>query len=213
MDGMATLPSRRPPPLSVAEVLAWADAHRARVGTWPNACSGAIPDATLGTNWRQVDNALRYGLRGLPGKSSLAQLLAEHRGHRNAMALPRLTVAKILRWADTWQQCTGVWPLIESGPIPDATDGDTWQDIDTALRSRSPSGHCCCRGRSGPWPVHHHADADEPRVHFSVLYEPDDSGVHFLPRYERVTLPHALPSSKMVSVSLLMMHSAKRRWP
>jgi hypothetical protein len=27
--------------------------------------------------WRNIDNALRYGLRGLPGGSSLAKLLAE----------------------------------------------------------------------------------------------------------------------------------------
>jgi hypothetical protein len=115
-------------------VLTWTDAHRDRTGSWPNAFSGVIPEAPLGTNWRQVDNALRYGLRGPHGRSSLAQLLAEHRGHRNIMALPRLTVALILRWADAWHRRTGEWPLIHSGPIPDATAGDTWKDIDTALR-------------------------------------------------------------------------------
>jgi hypothetical protein len=119
---------------TIAEILAWADAYHVRVGSWPSAYSGPIAEAPPGTNWKLVDNGLRYGSRGLPGKSSLAQLLAEHRGHRNIMALPRLTVALILRWADAWRRRTGGWPLIESGPIPEATDGDTWKDIDTALR-------------------------------------------------------------------------------
>ena len=35
--------------------------------------------------------ALDLGLRGLPGGSSLAQLLAEKRGVRNMMALPDLS--------------------------------------------------------------------------------------------------------------------------
>lgn len=126
-------PTPPPPPLTVAEVLTWADAHRDRTGSWPSAMSGPVPEAPLGTNWRQVDNALRYGLRGLPGKSSLAQLLAEHRGHRNIRRLPRLTIALILRWADAWHRRTGEWPLIDSGPIAEAP-GDTWNFIDTALR-------------------------------------------------------------------------------
>jgi hypothetical protein len=127
-------PKPLPPPLTVAEILTWCDAHHARAGSWPNAFSGPIPQAPLGTNWRQIDNALRYGLRGLPGGSSVAQLLAEHRGHRNIMRLPRLTVALILRWTDAWHRRTGEWPLIHSGQIPEAAYGDTWKDIDIALR-------------------------------------------------------------------------------
>jgi hypothetical protein len=51
------MPRRRPPrppppPLTIAEVLAWADAHYERAGSWPNAFSGPIPEAPLGTNWR-----------------------------------------------------------------------------------------------------------------------------------------------------------------
>jgi hypothetical protein len=44
--------------------------------------SGVIKD-DLAETWRRVDNGLRYGLRGLPGGSSLARLLDEKRGVRN----------------------------------------------------------------------------------------------------------------------------------
>jgi hypothetical protein len=43
-----------------------------------------------------VDNALIYGHRNLPGGSSLAQLLARHRGVRNKRRLPILTEKVIL---------------------------------------------------------------------------------------------------------------------
>jgi hypothetical protein len=66
----------------------------ARTGDWPHRESGQIP-GSLGEKWRRVDNALVYGLRGLPGGSSLAQLLAERRGVRNIRRLPRLTEEQI----------------------------------------------------------------------------------------------------------------------
>src|SRR6266700_6379648 len=68
-------------PLTVEEILNWADAHRETTGKWPTKSSGPILHARF-ENWLTVDNALRQGLRGLHGKCSLAQLLAEHRGAR-----------------------------------------------------------------------------------------------------------------------------------
>jgi hypothetical protein len=91
-------------------------------------------EAPLGCNWRQVDTCRRIGLRSLPSGSSLAQLFAEQRGYRNLSALPRLTVAQILRWADASHCLTREWPLIESGPAPEARHGDTWRLINLALR-------------------------------------------------------------------------------
>jgi len=44
--------------------------------------SGRIP-GPKGENWKYLDSALRSGHRALPGKSSLARLLAEKRGLRN----------------------------------------------------------------------------------------------------------------------------------
>jgi hypothetical protein len=65
------------PPLTVEQVLAWADQHHGRTGRWPGAASGPAADAP-GENWRAIDTALRKGHRGLPGDSSLSWLLAHH---------------------------------------------------------------------------------------------------------------------------------------
>jgi hypothetical protein len=57
---------RRRPELTVKRILELADAYHARTGDWPTAFSSWLPgDREL--TWRRVDNALRYGLRGLPG--------------------------------------------------------------------------------------------------------------------------------------------------
>src|SRR5579859_1924053 len=84
---------------TLEDILAWADAHHSRNGSWPKYDTGPIPES-LGDNWRKVDNALRYGLRGLPGGSTLALLLQQQRGVRNVHNLPVLTDEVILRWAD-----------------------------------------------------------------------------------------------------------------
>jgi hypothetical protein len=69
------------PPLTVGQILAWAEAHHERTGCWPGTDSGAVPGAP-GETWRGVNLALDRGNRGLPGGDSLAQLLEEHRGVR-----------------------------------------------------------------------------------------------------------------------------------
>jgi hypothetical protein len=119
------------PPYTEAEILAWADAHRDRTGAWPNGSSGPILDAP-GETWTAVEVALVQGNRGLPGGSSLTQLLARHRGARNPRDLPPLTEEQILAWADAHYQRTGEWPVLTSGPILDAP-GETWSAIDHAL--------------------------------------------------------------------------------
>jgi hypothetical protein len=118
--------------LTVEGILAWADAHRARSGDWPRIRSGAIPE-TPGVAWNRVDDALNRGLRGLPGGSSLAKLLAERRGRRHQFAAPDLTVPQILDWADAFRARTGRWPVANSGQIPEAPD-EKWASVDRALR-------------------------------------------------------------------------------
>lgn len=65
-------------PLTTERILEWIDEHEMRTGKWPNRMSGAIHNAP-GEIWRNVDNALRYGLREFSGGSSLARLIHEHR--------------------------------------------------------------------------------------------------------------------------------------
>src|SRR5262245_25765063 len=120
------------PPLTIEQILKWADEHYARTGSWPTAKSGIIPNSG-GEKWASVDMALRKGARGLPGGSSLARLLAEHRSTRNRKQLPPLTLEQILVWADAHYARTGTWPTAKSGPIVDAP-GETWLAVDMALR-------------------------------------------------------------------------------
>ena len=118
-------------PLKISEILTWARSYREWMGKWPTADSGAA-GGKMWETWQGVDQALRHGTRGLPGDSSLAQLLAEEFGTRNIAGLPPLTAEKILDWADVHCRRTGKWPNKDSGIIPD-TEGEKWMCVDAAL--------------------------------------------------------------------------------
>jgi hypothetical protein len=118
--------------LTVAQILAWADAHHDRTGKWPNRQTGTVHGGS-GETWLTVDDALRYGYRGLPSGSSLPRLLADQRGVPNRLAKPRLTRALILEWADAHRSRTGRWPNSKSGPV-EGVSGETWKGVDLALR-------------------------------------------------------------------------------
>jgi hypothetical protein len=126
-------PEARPRParLTLQQILAWADAHHAATGEWPKATSGAIAAAPADT-WGKIELALRQQGRGLKGKTSLARLLAEHRGKRHPDDVPRLTLDQILAWADLHHAATGEWPTPFSGPVA-AAPGETWSRIQGAL--------------------------------------------------------------------------------
>jgi hypothetical protein len=128
------------PPFRIRAILAWADAHQRRTGRWPTHLSGAIVEAP-GETWGAIDSALWKGLRGLPGRDTLARLLERRRGVRNRRRLPHLTIARILAWADAHQARTGRRPTYKSGPIP-GSNGETWAAVQAALRVG-------CRGLPG----------------------------------------------------------------
>jgi len=89
------------PDLTVEQILAWADAHHAVHGRWPEVGlrSGVRPvDGVHGESWKAINHALALGLRGLPGDSSLAELLAEHRGAPAPDMGPRALAEKIWAW-------------------------------------------------------------------------------------------------------------------
>jgi hypothetical protein len=117
----------------VEQVLAWADAHKGRTGRWPSAGSGPVRGVP-GQTWPTLDSALAQGLRGLPGGSSLARLLAQRRGKRNQAEAPRVSEGQILLWADRHRRRTGRWPTRDSGPVQGAL-GENWQALASALRA------------------------------------------------------------------------------
>jgi hypothetical protein len=121
------------PALRVRQILAWADAHRARHGRWPSLRAGPIPEAP-GETWYRVNLALYRGHRGLPRRSSIARVLAAHRGARLPGARNRtpLNPAKILEWADAHHARTGKWPNTRSGPMADAP-GERCDGVQNAL--------------------------------------------------------------------------------
>ena len=127
-----TLKSRGPK-LTITRILAWADHHHALTGRWPSGSTGPITDAP-GESWKTVDEALRIGRRGLPGGSSIAKLLARRGRKRNEGQLPRLTVAKILAWADQHHRLTGDWPNQRCGLVQSDPE-ESWNNIDAALFS------------------------------------------------------------------------------
>ena len=144
------------PPLQEEQILAWADAHFQRTGQWPTCKSGHIPDSPK-EKWRAVDLALRKGVRGLPGGSSLARLLAAHRGVRNRTALPQLSEEQILVWADAHQQRTGSWPTNDSGAVLDAPGAACpaarpWPNSWPGAAGPATSSACRRWGSSRSWP-------------------------------------------------------------
>ncbi len=122
---------RRERALTLDMILNWADAHKLHTGDWPTAQSGPIRHAP-GETWYKVQRALRFGRRGLPGDSTIAELLEAHRGVRNRSNLKPLSVAQILRWATRHHKLTGRWPTRDSGEVLDG-DGTTWMAIQDAL--------------------------------------------------------------------------------
>lgn len=121
------------PRLTEAQILALADLHREENGEWPNASSGPVTGAA-GETWEKFEAALRVGVRGLPGGSSLAQLLERERGVPNRKNLSALTIAWILERADAHHAQHDAWPRLTSGPVIGAPH-ETWRAIEAALRA------------------------------------------------------------------------------
>jgi hypothetical protein len=127
------------PALTEADIVALADIHHKKTRKWPTRHSGRVRGSTVpGETWATLNDALVTGLRGLPGGSSLAQVLEAHRGVRNRKNLPRLTVQVILLWAEAHYMRHGRYPSENAGPVEGAS-GETWNNISAALREGTRS--------------------------------------------------------------------------
>ena len=103
-----------------------------------------------------LDVALRDGRRGLPGGSSLVDLLDEHRLGNGRV----LTIQRILAWADAHHAATGRWPGKNSTRIDQTPFTLTWLEIDQALkhglhglRAGLSLARVLCTNRGIPLPI------------------------------------------------------------
>jgi hypothetical protein len=164
--------------LTVEQILAWAVEHRLYTRRWPTRWANRRPAGDRPETWQDIDQALRLGLRGLPGRQSLDRLLQEQTGRLEAMrkehmgsrsgqtegatAGPRrqlpeaLSIVEILAWADAHHAATGSWPREGSGPVA-GVPGETWSKVGSALSSGTrglPGGTTLSRllhEHRGPW--------------------------------------------------------------
>jgi hypothetical protein len=132
-------------PLSIAQILAWADVHHEATGRWPNSHSGPVAGVP-GESWTGIAKALVVGRRGLPAGMPLRRLLLEHRGAQVENGSPKLTIERILQWADAHHAAHGQWPIINAGPVP-GVGRLSWSSIDRSLRY---GGHGLPGGTSLP---------------------------------------------------------------
>ncbi|HET6381859.1 MAG TPA: hypothetical protein VFJ58_00585 [Armatimonadota bacterium] len=63
-------------PLNEDDIVRWILAYRERAGKWPTSKSGSVEDAP-GETWGAVSEALRDGGRGMPGGTTLTQLIRD----------------------------------------------------------------------------------------------------------------------------------------
>ena len=95
--------------------------------------------------WSKVDNALRFGLRGLPGGSSLAILFADNRESRSIWNRPKLTIPQILAWADAFyaRRAGGPQTVLARLLRPPVKHGPPSASLSSEDRGDCPAGLPC----------------------------------------------------------------------
>lgn len=110
-----------------------ANDHKTRTGYWPKHTSGKVHGGADGDTWSVYNHSLSRGKRGLPGGSSLADLLDRRFGVTNYHNKPNLSDGLIIRIAASHFMSTNRWPTQHSGPVEGGHPGDTWLGYHRAL--------------------------------------------------------------------------------
>lgn len=119
--------------LTIEKILAGAKLHHKKTGEWPRSDTpGVIKSGPLkGETWKSIDEALRYGLRGIKEKgSSLHKLLVKHK-LKNHMTIEDILKSAKLHYKNTKPN---EWPRANSGEVKwGPMKGHTWVAINNAL--------------------------------------------------------------------------------
>lgn len=108
--------------LTVEKILEWGEQYFEKHGKPPTRESGKIPE-TLDT-WKDINNALNGGLRGLEKGDTLFKLFKS------------LTEEKVWGWIQWFYNKHGSYPTVYSQDCPPQMF-DSWRTIDAALRNKS----------------------------------------------------------------------------
>jgi hypothetical protein len=125
--------------LSTPMIIDWIRQYLACHGKKPKQTSGVIEFAGSeykNITWSAINAVLWKGGRGLPGGSSLAQLVEKEFGIKNRANIPLLTENKICEWIQQFIDKYKRKPIIADGVIEFALDeyaGETWGKINDSL--------------------------------------------------------------------------------
>ncbi len=136
--------------------------------------------------WPAVKMALPRGYRGLPGDTTLAQLLGEFRTKEPGLAKPQLHVEYSLTWARSHRQRTGRWLGVVSKKVLNAPS-EMWGINSSTLKAEllgtpTSSGSACTpltavgENRSIATAI-----ADPPSVSCIICRAPPEDLSHVIP--------------------------------
>lgn len=162
----------------------WITSHYAFFRELPTIRSGKISASGNRLSWHQVQNVLIQGWDDVPAGTSLSIYLKKYRFNH----IP-LTVEKVLSWIDEYRLYAGEYPDTEGTEMILGASGETWKDIDRALREGQrglPSGQETCT--LAEFIKRHRLAKDKPKGTKPVLSNLNQSAIIAWAReFERAT--------------------------
>lgn len=124
------------------ELSQWITSHYAFFRELPNAKCGKIGASGNRFTWQEVQSILMHGWEDVPAGTTLSVYLKKYRFSH----IP-LTVDQVLHWIDDYRLYAGEFPEARGVEMILGANGETWKDIDRALREGQrglPSGSEAC---------------------------------------------------------------------